>query len=212
MVCGLGSKSVAPFPDATSEDCYGGKLPWRRYRRAQLAGTFKVLVQKVCLLCYHTFVTSPLKYAHGTIDKYLSAVRGKPEDHASFLKQRKRYIEHVAAQNCSYIEGLSKVTHGRGRCQVVTETKTAGHRKIVRMTFVAEDVFNEVYKDGPHEKRFGQLSSEKTNAGLEKKGYWCRGDFNSDLEGHELHEYYEDEAVQVVETKDSGEAVLSKDQ
>ena len=78
VVCGLGSKSVAPFPDATSEDCYGGKLPWRRYRRAQLAGTFKVLVQKVCLLCYHTFVTSPLKYALGTVDKYLSAMRGKP--------------------------------------------------------------------------------------------------------------------------------------
>ena len=141
----------------------------------------------------------------------MAATKGKPEEHAKFMQLLVKYIEHVAASGVGYAVALCANLKRAGRGPLVLEKKTTGHRRHVRMTFVREDTFKALYENTVDAKRFGNLSTDKHN-GADTKGYWCKGDFNTDLPAHDLHEFYEDEALEMLDQIGSNDVQLTKNQ
>ena len=87
VCCGEGSDSASPLEDAAPDDRYGGKRPWMRYGPAPSAPTtHKVVVGKVCMICNQVYRILGLHLTHGTLQKYLSSVTPKPEEHRAFLR------------------------------------------------------------------------------------------------------------------------------
>ena len=211
--CGSESTDPAPFKDASSTDIYGGKRPWKRYRRSQINRDTKCPVQKTCLLCHHAFMFSPLKAQHKTLEDYRKTTQGNPADHQGFLRLLANYIAKVEEDPAGYIAALAKGTQSLGRGPIVTESRVHTHKRIFKYTFVHEETYNALYKNGPVlKKRFGELSVDKNKAdGTEKKGYWTKGEYNIHLDGHDLHHSEIDEVLTLTETHNDPDFELQKD-
>ena len=75
-------------------------------------------------------------------------------------------------------------------------------------------VFDEVYKDTELAQLFGKETKCLLNDddAAETSGYWTKGDVNSHLPGHHLHEDYADSSVTLTRIHDDGSLILAKDQ
>ena len=210
--CGSKSHEDSPFPDATPDDPFGGKTPWKRYSRSK-CGCFKEPAARSCLLCSRAFDESDLRAKHGTWKNYRQAVKGRPEDHhENLLGRRKALIKRIIAQkHMPYYQCLEELSGScRGR-PTVTETVQQGCRQIQRRTFVTKSDFDVLYADTPTAARFG----EQTHAvidGEQKEGFWTRGDFHLELPGHHLFEDYMDTSTAINTVREDGTMVLSADQ
>ena len=116
------------------------------------------------------------------------------------MRQLARYIAAIDEDEDGYVASLEKNMKKLGRGQICQETRKHAHVRILKMTFVHDDKFDSLYKGTIDAKRFGNLTSDK-NGGIETKGYWCRGDFNTHLDGHDLHHFEDEQAVQMLEEK-----------
>ena len=82
-------------------------------------------------------------------------------------------------------------------------------KRLNRFTFVHEEIFKNLYDNAINAKRFGNLSIDN-NEGVETNGHWCKGDFNTDLPGHDLHELYDDQSIEILDEKGDGDVQLTK--
>ena len=154
----------------------------------------------------------PLKSQFGTLEAYQNSIRGKPEEHNKFLRQLARYIAVVNDDAGGYIAALEKNVGKVGRGPLLQEKRRLGHIRVLKMTFVHEDKFEALYKGTVDAKRFGALATDKLPNGIELKGYWCKGDFNTHLDGHDLHQFEDEQGLEMQEDKNDKDIQLAKNQ
>ena len=73
-----------------------------------------------------------------------------------------------------------------------------------------EEVFEGLYKGTPNAVLFGPLTRDPPETGT--KGYFCKGDFNTHLPGHDLTESYISDSIALVEQRNDPNMQLGKDE
>ena len=145
------------------------------------------------------------------IDLYLAQLRGKPEEHGTFTKMCKKYIQDIEDGSESSVTALK--WKGSLKAEVVKEENCAGRRSISRWTFVEEHVWAEIYKQLPqYASRLGERDSGVQTDNGEKDGFWIRGEFNCNLDGHHLFEYYDEQRTTITKVHADGGSPLEPEQ
>ena len=145
-LCGCSSDDPSPFSDALASDIYGGKVPWQRYARHTTRLDCRVVAGRFCKLCVRVFTSPSYAHAYASIKDYLTHIRGKPEDHKSFSRDRKKLVNKVEASEVGSVDALSNV---KLSIDDVREEKKTGHRNVKKRTFVEEAVHDKLYKGKP---------------------------------------------------------------
>ena len=81
------------------------------------------------------------------------------------MKILENYIRLVINTPGGYVLVLHQHCCKLGKGPLVTEKKTVSHTRILRMTFVKEELFNQLYKDTADAKRFGPLGKDDKEDG-----------------------------------------------
>ena len=212
ILCGASSHAESPFVSAGAYCPYGRKHPWKRYRRHHTNKDIKVPCQKVCLLCHLVWLHSEERAAHAEVDKYLESVKGKPEEHKKFKKKVDALIKLIQADPDGYLVALHKHQVKSNRGPLVVEKKKDVHKRIQKYTFGHEAMYDQLYKGTAHAARFGPLKRDDEEDPGAPKGYWCRGDFNTHLQGHDLHQYEISDELSLEKVTNDPTMQLCKDQ
>ena len=209
-LCGSGSSTSSPFEAAVVEDTFGGLLPWFRYRRLP-DNASKSPTGNKCLPCNLTFLCSPLRVEFTSVEAYLKDRRNQPEAHAAFGQMRAKLVRRMNEDPEGYIAAVERLKSSRSRGHSgisVDEVKSRRKRKIVKMTFVSEDLYEKLYANSSRDAaRFGPSTTEG-----DARGRWARGEFNCHLPGHDFYEFYEDECARLVAKVDDSSMSLSANQ
>ena len=210
--CGEACNCPSPLADAADDDRYGGFRPWKKYAISFVDASCKTPINKLCLICWRVFMILGYHLIYGSLPKYLSHVRAKPEEHRKMLKGIKEFIKaHNDNPDASVLQLQTIV---RDASTVVDQVETSGCRQIRRRTFILEKTFNELYAGTP---AFKDFEAEKDNHFVSKRlglqaGYWISGAFNTHLPNHFEYEDYEDISTVYRTRHETGGLQLSKDQ
>ena len=101
-----------------------------------------------------------------------------------------------------------------GRLIAYCQELRSGRKRILRRTFVRQEVYDTLYKgNSKYDNLFSDLQMHVVQISEGAvPGHWIRGDFNTNLPGHERFEEYEDNSNALQKIHERGDNMLSKTQ